>query len=101
MMLLRIFCRIECGTFNCKRGLQLPAIEQLPAYFYLITRLIQLDCFGKSVCSRKGFCLFELWFNVMMNNNCHEYDFSMEFLLLSCNKEFNFCSQDTHITFLL
>ena len=36
----------------------------------------------------------------MMNNNCHEYDF-LEFLLPRCNKQFNFCSKDTHITFLL
>ena len=27
-------------------------------YFYLITGLIKLDCFDKSVCSRKVFCLF-------------------------------------------
>ena len=37
----------------------------------------------------------------MMNNNCHEYKLSMEFLLLCCNKPFHFCSQDTYITFLL
>ena len=31
-------------------SLQLPAcFEQLPAYFYLITRPIQLDCFNTSV----------------------------------------------------
>ena len=36
-----------------------------------------------------------------MNNNCHEYDSSMEFLLLFCSKPFHFCSKDTHITFLL
>ena len=32
----------------------------------------------------------------MMNNNCQEYDFSMESLLLRCNKPFHFCSKDTH-----
>ena len=37
----------------------------------------------------------------MMNNNCQEYDFNMESLLLRCNKPFHFCSKDTHITFLL
>ena len=25
-------------------------LKQLPAYIYLITGLIQLDCFGRSVC---------------------------------------------------
>ena len=38
--------------------------------------------------------------NVMMDNNCQEFDFSIESLLLLCNKPFNFCSKDTHITFL-
>ena len=38
--------------------------------------------------------------NVMMNNNCQEYDFSMESLLLRCNKPFHFCPKDTQITFL-
>ena len=37
----------------------------------------------------------------MMNDNYQEYDFSMESLLLRCNKPFHFCSTDTHITFLL
>ena len=37
----------------------------------------------------------------MMNNNCQEYDFSMEYLLLRYNKPFHFCSKDTHIKFLL
>ena len=36
-----------------------------------------------------------------MNNDCQEYDFSMKFLLLSCNKLFHFCSKDMHIMFLL
>ena len=36
-----------------------------------------------------------------MNNNYQEYDFSMESLLLRCNKPFHFFSKDTHITFLL
>ena len=35
-----------------------------------------------------------------MNNNYHEHDFSMEFLLLGCNKPFHLCLDDTHITFL-
>ena len=35
--------------------------------------------------------------NVMMNDNCQEYDFSMESLLLRYNKPFHFCSTDTHI----
>ena len=29
-----------------------------------------------------------------MNNNCQEYDFSMESLLLHCNKPFHFCLKD-------
>ena len=37
----------------------------------------------------------------MVNNNCQEYDFNMESLLLHCNRPFHFCSKDTHITFLL
>ena len=28
----------------------------------------------------------------MMNSNCQECDFSMESLLLRCNKTFHFCS---------
>ena len=36
-----------------------------------------------------------------MNNNWHEYDFSMEILILHCSKPFHFRSKDTHITFLL
>ena len=36
-----------------------------------------------------------------MNNNCQEYDFSMESLLLHCNKPFQFCLKDTQIRFLL
>ena len=36
-----------------------------------------------------------------MNNNCQEYNFSMQSLLLRCSKPFHFCSKDTHITFLL
>ena len=39
--------------------------------------------------------------NAMMNNNCQEYDFSMESLLPRCNKPFDVCSKDTQITFLL
>ena len=39
---------------------------------------------------------------VIINNNCQEYDFSMESLLLHCNKPFHFCSKaDTHMTLLL
>ena len=37
----------------------------------------------------------------MMNNDCQEYNFSIESLLLCCNKPFHFCSKDTHIMFLL
>ena len=37
----------------------------------------------------------------MMNNNCQEYDFSMEVLLLCCNKPFHFCSKNVHVTSLL
>ena len=37
----------------------------------------------------------------MMSNNCQEYDFGMESLLLRYNKSFHFCSKDTHIRFLL
>ena len=37
----------------------------------------------------------------MMNNNCQEYDCSIESSLLRCNKPFHFCSKDTHITLLL
>ena len=37
----------------------------------------------------------------MMNNDCHEYDSGMWFLLLCFNKTCHFCSKDTHITFLL
>ena len=32
--------------------------------------------------------------NVIINGNCHEYDFSMEFSLPHCNKPFHFCSKD-------
>ena len=32
----------------------------------------------------------------MMNNNCQEYGFSVESLLLRCNKPFQFCSKDIH-----
>ena len=28
--------------------------------------------------------------NIMMNNNCQKYDYSMKSLLLSCNKPFHF-----------
>ena len=35
----------------------------------------------------------------MRNNNCQEHNFSMEFLLLRCNKPFHFCSKNTNITF--
>ena len=31
----------------------MPTLKQLPVNFYLITLLIQFDCFDKSVCSRK------------------------------------------------
>ena len=34
-----------------------------------------------------------------MNNNCQGYDFSMESLLLHCNKPFHFYLKDTQITF--
>ena len=34
----------------------------------------------------------------MMNNNCQECGFSVESLLLRCNKPFHICSNDTHIT---
>ena len=33
---------------------------------------------------------------MMNNNNCQEYDFSMESLLLLYNKSFHFCSKGTH-----
>ena len=86
-------------------------LQELPVYFYSITGRSQLDCFDRSVYSqcvlsnktwlkfRKAFRLLKQWFmsNVMINNNCHEYDFSMESLLLRCNKPFHFCSKDTHI----
>ena len=39
--------------------------------------------------------------NITMNNNCQEYDYRMESLLLSCNKPVHFCSKNTHIKFLL
>ena len=32
----------------------------------------------------------------MMNNNCQEYDFSVEFLLLRCNKPFPLFKEYTH-----
>ena len=32
----------------------------------------------------------------MMNNDCQEYGFNIESLLLSCNKPFHFCSKGTH-----
>ena len=36
--------------------------------------------------------------NVMMNDNCQEYDFSLERLLLGCNKLFHFPSNYyTHV----
>ena len=60
-------------------------LKQLPVYFYLITILIQFDCFDKSVCSQKALGLFLQQFMsiVMMNNDCHKYDSSMKFLLRS------------------
>ena len=39
--------------------------------------------------------------NVLMNDNCQEYDCSMEALLLCSDKVSHLCSKDTHITFLL
>ena len=77
----------------------------------LNTGRIQFDCFDRSACSqcalcnktwlkfRKAFCLFQQYFmsNVMINNNCQEYECSMESLLLRCNKAFHFCSKDTPI----
>ena len=36
-----------------------------------------------------------------MNNNCQEYDFGIESLLLRSNKPFHFCPNDTHIIFFL
>ena len=33
-----------------------------------------------------------------MTNNCQEYDFSMESLLLRCIKPILLCSKDTHLT---
>ena len=39
--------------------------------------------------------------NIMMNDNCQEYDYSMKSLLLICNKPFHICSKNTHIKFLL
>ena len=37
----------------------------------------------------------------MINNNCQDNDCSIESLLLRSNKPFDFCTQDTHITFLI
>ena len=37
----------------------------------------------------------------MMHDNCQEYDCSTEPLLLHSDKQFQFCSNDTHIRFLL
>ena len=34
----------------------------------------------------------------MMNNNCQEYNFSRESLLLRCNKPFHFCSKGANVT---
>ena len=39
MMLLRFLAQLSVE------------LKQLPVYFYLITVLIQFDCFDKSVCS--------------------------------------------------
>ena len=47
-------------------------LEQLQAYFYLITRLIEFDCFNRPV----YFQCFNLYFmsNFMINIDCQEYD---------------------------
>ena len=37
----------------------------------------------------------------MMNNDCQEYDSSMESLLPRGSKPFHFCSKDTHVMFPL
>ena len=37
----------------------------------------------------------------MMNNDCQEYNSSIESLLTRCNETFHFCAKDTHIMLLL
>ena len=54
MMLFRISVQL---SVLATRSATLSTLEQLTVYFYSITGLIKLDCFDKSVCSRKVFCL--------------------------------------------
>ena len=104
----------ECGTINLLTPSATPStLEQLPAHFYLIRGRIQLDCFDRHVYSqcalcnktwlkfRKAYCFYPyVMSNVMINNNCQDYDCSTESLLVRCNEPFHFCSR-IHITFLL
>ena len=58
MMLFRISVQLSVEPSIAHRSATPSTPEQLPVYFYLITWLIQLYCFHKSVCSRKAFYLF-------------------------------------------
>ena len=58
MILLRILVQLGVELKMPTRSAHHSTLKQLPVYFYLITVLIQFDCFDKSVCSRKAFCLF-------------------------------------------
>ena len=58
MMLVRILVQLSANLKMPTRSAPHCTLKQLPVYFYLITVLIQFDCFDKSVCSRKAFCLF-------------------------------------------
>ena len=88
-------------------------LEHLPVYFYLITGRIQLDCFDRSVYSqcalydrtwlkfRKSILFVLAVVYEQKNNNCQGYDFSLESLLLSCNKPLHFSSRSTNTAFPL
>ena len=96
------FCTVESGTFNCPRNLQLPA--RLSNYQFTFTELqgVLIVSTGKFTLSShytiKRRQSFEKHFagltvvmsNVMMINNCPEYGFCMESLLLCGNKPFHF-----------
>ena len=58
IMLLRILVQLSVNLKSPTSFVPHSTLKQLSVYFYLITVLIQFDCFDKSVCSRKAFRLF-------------------------------------------
>ena len=52
MILFRISVQLSVEPLLPSRSATPSTLEQLPVYFYLVTGLIQHDCFDKSVCSQ-------------------------------------------------